>query len=70
MFLQLPDVSPTITKLNNLPLKEIQRAANEGIDKLNNIEGDIKKSLDDTLDEANTRVESAGKCLSILHNVI
>lgn len=59
--LQLPDVSPTINKLDQLELDEIQRAASEGIKKLNKIEDDIKVRLTETLDEANSQVKSAGK---------
>lgn len=58
---QLPDVSPTINKLTELKVEEMQKAASEGINKLLQIENDIKEKLKSTLSKANVRVEEAGK---------
>lgn len=64
---QLPDVSPTISKLEEFDLIAIQNAASEGIKKLNQIENDIEDKLKETLSEANAQVVSAGEyCIFFL----
>ncbi|XP_018571677.1 prominin-like protein isoform X3 [Anoplophora glabripennis] len=59
-FNRLPDVSPTINRINELNLTQIESAAKEGHEKLRNIEQQISERLDDTLSSAKEKVNEAG----------
>lgn len=59
-FNKLPDVSPTINRINDLNLTEIENAAKEGHEKLTNIEQQIHDRLNDTLKDAKEKVNEAG----------
>lgn len=58
---QLPDVSPTINRINSLNLENIEQAAKEGQQTLSNIENEINERLNDTLKSAKEKVNEAGQ---------
>ncbi|KAG5889897.1 hypothetical protein JTB14_032796, partial [Gonioctena quinquepunctata] len=69
-FNKLPDVSPTIDKLNEFDTDRLRRAAEEGKQKLDGIEGEIELRLNKTLNQATIQVDDAGRTIKkYLNNV-
>ncbi|CAH1113631.1 unnamed protein product [Psylliodes chrysocephalus] len=60
-FNRLPDVTPAMEVLGKLNLNLLKTAAEEGKNKLDNIERQITSSLNDTLKQALVKVEDAGR---------
>ncbi|XP_056644731.1 prominin-like protein isoform X5 [Diorhabda sublineata] len=70
-FPRLPDVTPAIDLLGKLNLNLLKTAAEEGKNKLDNIERHITSSLNDTLKQALKKVEDAGKTIQThLNNIL
>nr|XP_023017714.1 prominin-like protein isoform X1 [Leptinotarsa decemlineata] len=69
-FNKLPDVSPTIDKLNEFNTDELRRAAEEGKQKLDGIEEKIKAEMNGTLDQAIAKVDQAGETIKTYLNNI
>ncbi|XP_056644729.1 prominin-like protein isoform X3 [Diorhabda sublineata] len=70
-FNRLPDVTPAIDLLGKLNLNLLKTAAEEGKNKLDNIERHITSSLNDTLKQALKKVEDAGKTIQThLNNIL
>ncbi|KAJ8916094.1 hypothetical protein NQ315_004460 [Exocentrus adspersus] len=59
-FPRLPDVTPTINKLDELKFSDLETAAKEGQQKLESIENQIEAKLKETLRDARKKVEEAG----------
>ncbi|KAJ8928357.1 hypothetical protein NQ314_019088 [Rhamnusium bicolor] len=64
---KLPDVTPTINKINELNISNLHQAAQEGKQKFKNIEEQIKYKLDDTLKNAVKKVNEAGDTIKDLN---
>ncbi|KAJ8977094.1 hypothetical protein NQ317_003648 [Molorchus minor] len=62
-FNKLPDVSPTINKIEELDFTSLQQATAQGKEKLTNIEVQIKEQLSDTIENAITKVNEAGETI-------
>ncbi|KAJ8928359.1 hypothetical protein NQ314_019090 [Rhamnusium bicolor] len=59
-FNKLPDVSPIINKMNELNISNLPQVAQEGKQKLKDIEEQIKYKLDDTLKDVVKQLNEAG----------
>lgn len=62
-------MSPTINRINDLNLTQIENAAKEGHEKLTNIEQQIHDRLDDTLKDAKEKVNEAGKYSCLVYAI-